>query len=166
MVDAIPAITTEKSVELFGKFNVFSRVELESRAEVKYETYSKAINIEARTMLHMAKRELIPAMIRYSGELAKTIAGVRGCGFDTDVSEGLLSDLLKLIKEAQSACAVLEIETDACEAEPFGRTQAVAFRDRVVPAMEALRRPVDSAEQIVDSSFWPIPTYSDLLFEV
>jgi glutamine synthetase len=166
MVDAIPAITTEKSVALFARFNVFSRAELESRAEVKYEAYSKAINIEARTMLHMAKRELIPAMIRYSGELAKTVAGVRECGFDAEVSEELLSDLLKLIKEAQGACTALERETDKCEAEPFGREQAVAFRDRVVPAMEALRSPVDRAEQIVDRSFWPIPTYSELLFEV
>ena len=166
MVDAIPAITSEKSVALFDRFHVFSRAELESRAEVKYEAYSKAINIEARTMLHMAKRELIPAMIRYSGELAKTVAGVRECGFDAEVSEELLSDLLKLIKEAQGACTALERETDKCEAEPFGREQAAAFRDRVVPAMEALRSPVDRAEQIVDRSFWPIPTYSELLFEV
>ena len=166
MVDAIPAITTEKSVELFEKFNVFSRIELESRAEVKYEAYSKAINIEARTMLHMAKRELIPAMIRYSGELAKTVTSVRGCGFDAEVSEKLLSDLLKYIREAQEACTVLERETDAAEEEPFGRTQAAAFRDHVVPAMDALRSPVDSAEQIVDRSFWPVPAYADLLFEV
>ena len=77
MVDAIPALVTDKAVKLFEEFGVFTRAELESRAEIEYETYAKAINIEARTMIDMASKQIIPAVIKYTTQLAKSISAVK-----------------------------------------------------------------------------------------
>ena len=166
MVDAIPALTTEKAVRLFDEFGVFSESELLSRIEVKYDTYSKDIRIEARTMIDMAGRELIPAMIRYCGVLAKTARAVEECGLPADVEKEMLVRLNGLVKEAQNAKCALAEKLEGAERLPEGRAQAVFYRDEVVPAMNALRTPVDAAEPLVDRALWPVPTYADLLFEV
>lgn len=166
MVDAIPALTSDKTVALFEKFNVFSRAELESRAEVKYELYAKAVNIEARTMVQMAARDYIPAMIRYITKLADSANASRQCGVEPAVQMELLNKLNDCLGRAREACEILEKETYAAEKQAQGPNQARTFRNRVVPAMEALRRPVDEAECIVDRKDWPVPTYADLLFEV
>lgn len=165
-VDAIPALTTEKATALFEKFGVFSRKELISRMEVKYETYSKDINIEARTMLEMAGKQLIPAMMGYAGSIAKSANEVKALGADTSVQEKRLGELTACLKEAEEAYGILDAVTKEAESMPAGRTQAVAYRDRVVPAMKALRAPVDAAELLVDKKYWPIPTYADLMFEI
>lgn len=166
MVDAIPALMTEKAVRLFERFDVFSKAELESRAEVKYELYAKAINIEARTMLQMASKDFIPAMIRYSTSLARSAAASTDCGIDPVVQKELLSVLNGYLREAQEACKVLEEGTHIAESVTQGAEQARAFRNLVVPAMDNLRRPIDLAENIVDRAYWPVPSYADLLFEV
>ncbi|HUM83787.1 MAG TPA: glutamine synthetase III [Lachnospiraceae bacterium] len=166
MVDAIPALTTEKAVRLFEAFGVFSRTELEARTEVKYETYSKDINIEARTMLQMVSRDFLPAMMEYAGTLAESINALTACKEDAAVQAEILKTLTGCIKEARRAYADLENKTASAEACPLGRRQAVYFKDNVVPAMEALRTPIDRAEMIVSRQMWPVPTYSDLLFEV
>ena len=166
MVDAIPALVSEKSVALFEKFKVFSKTELESRAEVKYELYAKAINIEARTMVQMADREYIPAIMRYIGQLAESANASAACGVEPIVQKKLLSKLNECLKAAREACEILEKETLQAEQKKEGPEQAAAFRKHVVPAMEKLRKPVDQAECIVDRSFWPVPTYADLIFEV
>lgn len=166
MVDAIPALVSEKSVALFERFKVFSKTELESRAEVKYELYAKAINIEARTMVQMAEREYIPAIMRYIGQLAESANASAACGVEPIVQKKLLSELNECLKAAKEACEILEKETLQAEQKKEGPEQAAAFRKYVVPAMEKLRKPVDQAECIVDRSFWPVPTYADLIFEV
>jgi glutamine synthetase len=166
MVDAIPALTAPRNVEMFGKYRVLDRNELTSRVEVKYEGYSKAVNIEARTMLDMAGKTLIPAMISYAGELAQTVNALKMCGADSSAPAALLSKVTKYLKEAQSAARKLTSEALAAEALPAGAEQAKAFRSRVVPAMEALRKPIDAAEMIVDKKLWPMPSYADLMFEV
>ena len=165
-VDAIPALTTEKSISMFEKFHVFSEKELVSRMEVKYETYSKDINIEARTMLEMAGKQLIPAMIRCAGHIASSANSIRTAGADAGVLDQRLAMLTEQLKAAQEAYELLENETNAAENMPHGRTQAVRYRDRVVPAMRSLRTPVDTAEMMVDKEYWPVPTYADLMFEV
>ena len=166
MVDAISALTTEKAIKLFGEFGVLSRTELESRAEVKYELYSKAVNIEARTMVQMAGKELLPAIMTYCGQLADSANAVRACGIDSSVQEETLSKLTDCLKEASASLKLLDEAIRNAEQVPEGRERAVALRDKVVPAMEALRRPVDIAEGYVDRRAWPVPTYADLVFEV
>ena len=166
MVDAIPALTTDKAIKLFREFGVFTKIELESRAEVKYELYSKAVNIEARTMVQMAGKELLPAIMAYCGQLADSANAVRACGIDASVQEEILSELTECLKEANASLKKLDEAIRNAEQVPEGRERAVALRDNVVPAMEALRRPVDKAEGYVDRRSWPVPTYADLVFEV
>lgn len=166
MVDAIPALTTDKAIKLFREFGVFTKIELESRAEVKYELYSKAVNIEARTMVQMAGKELLPAIMAYCGQLADSANAVRACGIDASVQEEILSELTECLKEANASLKKLDEAIRNAEQVPEGRERAAALRDNVVPAMEALRRPVDKAEGYVDRRSWPVPTYADLVFEV
>lgn len=167
MVDAIPALTTEKSVKLFESFGVFTKAELESRAEIQYEIYSKAINIEAKTMIDIATKQIIPAVIKYTTVLAQSINEVKAVGdIDTSVQLGLLKETSKLLKETNAAMKIL----GDCVAEyPFheeGPDRAHFCRNQIVPAMEALRAPVDALEMIVDKEMWPMPSYGDLIFEV
>lgn len=166
MVDAIPALTTQKAIRLFGAFGVFSKAELESRTEVQYETYAKAVNIEARTMLQMAQRDFLPAMMKYAGSLAGTVLTLKSCGADSEVEVEILNSLSSYIREAEEAGKLLEKVTLEAEGCPAGRKQSCAFRDNVVPAMAKLRKPIDEAERIVERKSWPVPTYSDLIFEV
>ena len=169
MVDAIPALTTEKAVKLFESFDVFSRAELESRAEIKYEIYSKAINIEAKTMIDMATKQIIPAVIKYTTVLGESINTVKTAGeglIDVSVQLDLLKKASKLLKAANSAMSKLSKLVEKTPEYAEGRDRAVFCREKVVPAMEALREPVDELEMIVDKEMWPMPSYGDLVFEV
>ena len=167
MVDAIPALVTDRSVQLFEKFKVFTRTELESRMEVKYETYSKAINIEARAMIDIASKQIIPAVIRYAQSLAESINAVRAaCDADVSVQTGLLKETSRLLAETKKALEELKVRTDAASMMEEGADQAQYYHRQVCPAMEALRAPVDQLEMIVDKEMWPMPSYGDLLFEV
>ena len=166
MVEAIPAITTDKAVELFERFSVFTKAELESRAEIQYEAYAKAINIEARTMIDMASKQIIPAIIKYTKELADTVVAVKEAGADASVQAELLTEVSGLLAESKKALEALKVVTDQAAAMEEGEDQARFYHFDVVPAMEALRAPVDKLEMIVDKEAWPMPSYGDLLFEV
>ena len=166
MVDAIPCLATDKAVELFGKYKVFSKAELESRVEIKYENYAKAINIEAKTMIDMASKQILPAVIGYTKSLADTILAVKGAGAPTTVQTDLLNDVSKLLEEAKAALVTLEEVTDKAAEAGDMAAEARYFHESVVPAMAALRTPVDKLEVLVDKKVWPMPSYSDLLFEV
>ena len=166
MVDAIPALATEKSVALFEKFGVFTRAELESRVEIQFETYAKAINIEAKAMIDIASKQLIPAVIKYTKSLADTVLAVKGCGIDADVQEDLLKETSALLSEAKAGLSKL-ILLDAEAAKISGaEAQAKFFHVQIIPAMDGLRRPLDKLEMIVDKELWPMPSYGDLIFEV
>ena len=167
MVDAIPALVSDKSVALFEKFKVFTRAELESRVEVKYEGYSKAINVEARAMVDIAGKQIIPAVIKYVKNLADTINSVNGVGgIDVSVEMELLTETSQLLKETQNAWKVLRERVEAASAMKPGEQQARYYYEQVTTAMEDLRSPVDQLEMIVDKSVWPMPSYGDLMFEV
>ena len=166
MVDAIPALVTEETISLFEKFHVFTRAELESRAEIKYENYAKAINIEARTMIDMASKQIIPAIIKYTRSLADTVNSVREAGVDPQVQADLLKEITVLLGQTKEALDVLKKVTEEAAAMEEGERQARYYHDSVFPAMEELRRPVDELEMIVDKEAWPMPSYGDLLFEV
>ena len=137
MVDAIPALVEEKSVELFEKFHVFTRAELHSRAEIKYEAYAKAINIEARTMIDIASKHIIPAVIRGTKALADTVNAVVQAGVDAEVPRGLLVETSGLLKETKEALGRLEQVTSEAAFKAEGQAQAEYFYKEVVPVMEA-----------------------------
>lgn len=166
MVEAIPALTTEKAVSMFEKFKVFTKAELESRAEIKFESYAKAINIEARTMIDMASKQIIPAIIKYTKDLADTVVAVKEAGADASVQAELLTEVSGLLAETKKALEALKVVTDQAVAMEEGEDQARFYHFDVVPAMEALRTPVDTLEMIVDKEAWPMPSYGDLIFEV
>ena len=166
MVEAIPAITTDKSIKLFERFSVFTKAELESRAEIQYEAYAKAINIEARTMIDMASKQFLPAFIKYTKTLADTVLAVKEAGVDAAVQTEALKEVSALMAETKAALDVLVKVTDEAAAKEEGEVQANFYHSDVVPAMEALRAPVDKLEMIVDKEAWPIPSYGDRIFEV
>ena len=166
MVEAIPAITTDKAVELFERFNVFTKAELESRAEIQYEAYAKAINIEARTMIDMASKQFLPAFIKYTKTLADTVNAVKAAGVDASVQTETLKEVSALMAETKAALDNLVKTTADAAAKEEGEVQATYYHTEVVPAMDALRAPVDKLEMIVDKEAWPMPSYGDLIFEV
>ena len=166
MVEAIPAITTDKAVELFERFSVFTKAELESRAEIQYEAYAKAINIEARTMIDMASKQFLPAFIKYTKTLADTVNAVKAAGVDAPVQTETLKEVSALMAETKAALDNLVKTTADAAAKEEGEVQATYYHTEVVPAMDALRAPVDKLEMIVDKEAWPMPSYGDLIFEV
>ena len=166
MVEAVDTLTTEKSIRLFERFGIFTKAELESRAEILYETYAKTINIEALTMVDMANKQLVPSVMAYVRELSETVNAMNTAGADISATGALLHRVTGLLNEMQSARITLsDIEKKGAVMER-GREQAFYYREKVVPAMDALRKPADELERIVDKAYWPFPTYADLLFEV
>ena len=166
MVEAIPAMVTDTAVNLFERFGVFTKAELESRAEIQYETYAKAINIEARTMIDMASKQFMPAFIKYTKTLADTVNAVTAAGADASVQKEVLNEVTALMGETKKALDALVKVTDEAAAKEEGAVQANFYHSDVFPAMEALRVPVDKLEMIVDKEAWPMPSYGDLIFEV
>lgn len=166
MVEAIPALTTEKAVQLFEKYGVFTKAELQSREEIKYETYAKTINIEAKAMIDIASKQIIPAVIKYTKSLADTVNAVVQAGAEASVQIELLNETSALLSDTKVALAKLIDVTAQAGRMSEGPEQAAYFRDAVVPAMEELRAPVDELEMIVDKEMWPMPSYGDLIFEV
>lgn len=168
MVDSIPILTDKKTVEMMERQKVFSKAELESRAEIAYESYAKAINIEAKTMIDMAGKLYIPSIISYITSLAEGVNCVREASqtTDTSVQLRLLEQCSKLLTKIQKAQDALIKATDKAASIEDVKKQAIAYKDNVILAMEALRKPVDELEVIVDKDFWPVPSYADMLFEV
>ncbi len=166
MLDAVETLTTDKSFALFEKFNIFTRAELESRKDVLYETYSKTINIEAKCMIEMSSKQIIPAEIRYAQMLSKSVLLAEEAGVSATVQRGLLSRVTEELEKMQSALTTLEEELKAAQAIKEHKICAFYYRDHVKTAMEALRAPADALEMLTDKEVWPIPTYGDLLFEV
>lgn len=168
MVEATGALTKKESIELFEKFGIFTRAELESREEILYETYAKTINIEALTMIDMATKQIIPAVIKYTTTLANSLNAVRNACADADVSvqTELLLEVSDLLSETKIALAKLKEAVAVNAAKKNNKEKAFAYKDEVMPAMAALRMPVDKLEMLVDKEAWPMPSYGDLIFEV
>ena len=145
---------------------VFTKAELESRAEIQYEAYAKAINIEARTMIDMASKQFLPAFIKYTKTLADTVNAVKAAGVDASVQTETLKEVSALMAETKVALDRLVKVTGEAAAKEEGEVQATYYHTEVVPAMDALRTPVDKLEMIVDKEAWPMPSYGDLIFEV
>ena len=165
MVDAVPELVKPASVVLFAHQGVFTEKELRARADVSYELYAKTINIEALTMIDMAGKDIVPAVVRYTGELARAAREVESLGVDASVQKELLTRVNVLLRQAGDALADLRVKQEKAAALT-GAEQARYAHDVICPAMEVLRAPVDHLEMIVDGRLWPMPTYGDLLFNV
>ena len=168
MIDAIPALVSENSIKLFEEFEVFTRTELESRVEIEYEAYSKAINIEAKTMIDIAGKSIIPAVIRYTTSLADSIIKLKSAvsGIEPYAQNAILIEVNEHLKESKVALENLKNYMDNAAEITDVTAHAKYMHEVVVPAMEALRKPIDTLEMIVDKDLWPMPSYGDLLFEV
>ena len=168
MVEAIPAFIAPDSIEVFEKFGVLSRVELESRVEIEYEFYAKTINIEARTMIDMACKQYIPAVIKYTTVLANSINSVKSACEEADLSvqTEFLIETSALLSDARVALAKLQEVTEKASSIKDAKERAIFSHDEVTTAMAALRAPIDQLEMIVAKDMWPVPSYGDLIFEV
>ncbi len=166
MVEAAGTLTTEKSVRLFEKFGIFTKVELESREEVIYETYAKTIHIEANTMIDMAGKKYIPAVMKYTKMLADTVIAVREAGAEPAVQAELLTEVNTKLMAAKDALNRLKEVTAQAVGMEDAKVQAFFYKDTVVQVMEELRAPIDELEMIVDKDVWPVPGYGELTFEV
>ena len=168
MVDAVPALVKEDAVEIFEKHGVYTKAEMESRAEVMYETYAKTINIEALTMIDMAKKQIVPATIKYQTSLAESVNAIKAASsaVDTSVQEALMADISVNLKAMYGALAHLEEVTNKAEEMEEGAEQGHYYHDVVFAAMDELRKPADKLERLVAKSAWPFPSYGDLIFEV
>ena len=168
MVDATASLLYPKTIEMFERQHVYTKTELESRAEINYEAYAKAINIEAKTMIHMASKEYIPAIISYVTSLGDSINSISAACAEADLSvqKDLLTTCSSLLAKAQTALYALKDADKKANAMEEGKEQAEFFRDTVFTAMADLRAPIDELEMIVDKEYWPVPSYGDMLFEV
>lgn len=166
MVEAIPALVTDKAIALFGKFGVFTEAELRSRAEIQYEGYAKALNIEARAMIDIASKHIIPAVLRFNRNLSDTVNTMKEAGVEVHVPLEMLRQSSRLLAAAKTSLTKLEEVTDKAAKMQPGQEQANYYYEVVAKAMEELRVPVDQLEMIVDKEEWPMPSYGDLLFEV
>jgi glutamine synthetase len=167
-VDALPRMVADKNIDLMEKFGVMSRVEMESRYEVELEHYSKILHIESLTMMGMCRRKIIPAVLSYIGDVADTLNSKQATGLKLPckAEEKLLADLSVLTDEMEEVAAELEQTVDAAVKTEGTLAEARCYHDQVIPLMEKLRAAADAAEILVGEDYWPLPTYSQLLFYV
>ncbi len=168
MVDATASLFDPKTIKMFERQHVFNKTELESRAEINYEAYAKAINIEAKTMIEMASKQYIPAVISYVTSLADSINSISAACAEADLSvqKDLLTKCSSLLAEAQKALNDLVAADAKANSMEEGKEQAEFFKDTVFTTMASLRAPIDKLEMLVDKEYWPVPSYGDMLFEV
>ncbi len=167
LVDAVAAFKDADNIAMFEKFGVLSAAECESRAEIYYENYAKQINIEAKTMLDMAKKQIVPAVMKYSADTAQGVNALKVVGVDTSVQEEILNAIAKELKTMTSAMVKLEeLDGKALSMEEDMEKAARCFHDEVFAAMSEVREPADKLEELVDKTYWPFPQYEDILFYV
>ncbi len=165
-VDALKAFITDKSLKLFEKYEIFSHKELHSRYDIYVETYAKQINIEALAAIDMVKKQFLPAGIEYATFLADSIGSFNAVSVYASVQEDLLKKLNALIASSYKNLAKLESAVVKTQAIGGVVKKAESYRDKVIPAMQDLRKDIDALEMIVPRDMWPVPSYADLLFKL
>ena len=164
--DALPHILDEKNVRLFEKFNVYSFGELKSRYEILIENYSKVVNIEANTMSEMAKREILPAVGEYVKKLMESVKLKKELGADAEPEASIFKELSEKEKGIFEGIVALDKEIEAARLVRDEQKRAEFYHEKVLPAMEKLRRFADEAEALTAEKYWPFPNYGKLLFSV
>jgi glutamine synthetase len=167
--DAIPVYLLDKNVEVLSKHGVYSRTELESRVEILLDEYNKTINIEALTMIDMAKKDILPAVMSYVKDLSDTASTAKALGADLTVEKELVTKLSSLAAQTYKALTALEeAEDKANEMKKTATTEEIArfYHDVILERMAELRAPADKMESLCGEKYWPYPTYEQLLFYV
>lgn len=164
--DALPYSVKPENIALFERQHVLNKEEVLSRYEINMEEYTKIINIEALTMLDMAKKDILPSVSRFTKTLLETISSKKALGIDASYEEGFVQKINSKLKEAYTALEDLDSKTKSfSEIEDFEKA-AFYVRDEIIPAMDALREPCDVMETLTDASEWPFPTYGKLLYGI
>lgn len=164
IVDAIPSLTYDSTVEMYESLGIMSKEELEARKTILFEQYAGVRNIEARAMIDMAGKYYIPTAVYHTKELAETVLSVKDAGVDATAMVEMLAESTAKLAEIKSALAELEAATDKAGAIEDVQESAQAYKSEVMEAMAALRKPVDELEMMVDKEMWPVPSYGDILF--
>ncbi len=164
-IEAADVLTTKKAIKLFETYGVYTRTELESRKEIIFENYAKTINIEALTMIDMASKQIIPAVMKYAGRLARDVNEVKAAGADESALLSELKEITTELTKMKKALEELKVNENKARKITDERKLAYFYKDKVRPSMDALRAPADKLEMLVDKKDWPFPTYADLLFE-
>ena len=165
-VDALPCYTAEKNIRLFETHKVLSESELRSRRDIGLDAYAKLTAIEARTMIMMTRRQILPAVIRFTGDIASASRNIREAGGDFASGSELLAALCSTTDQLSRDLQQLETKLASVPEEENPQAEARFMHDSVLPAMENLRKSADTLEQLTDRTYWPFPTYDDLLFSV
>ena len=164
--DALPCLVAEKNLKLFEKYHVASAEEMHARYVSKAEQYAKLLNIEANTMVYMTKHMYLPALFDYSGDIATTVATKAELGIAAKAEKALVQTLTEGIDKITELVADLEKKNAAAQALDDPTDQDNAYRDSVIPAMDALRADVDAMEKVCGHDYWPVPSYNKILFYV
>ena len=164
-IEAADTRTTKTAIGLFQRFGVYTQTELESRKEIIFENYAKTINIEALTMIDMASKQIIPAVMKYAGRLAKDVNEIKAAGADESALLDELKEITSELTKMKKALDSLKANENKARKITDERKLAFFYKDVVRPSMDALREPADKLEMLVDKKDWPFPTYADLLFE-
>ena len=162
-VDAIPTLIAKSTIDLFAKYKVLSERELHARYTIFCESYVKTVNIEANLMANMGKTMILPAAVRYQGEVATAVNATKAAGVDCAAQFDHLKELTATITTFQKALAALE-KAHAHHADGTPYDHAKHFRDHVLPKMVDLRTAADTLETLVADDLWPLPTYREMLF--
>jgi glutamine synthetase len=163
-VDSILTIYEPEHIKLFSKHNVLSKVELHARMEILLENYAKTLNIEAKTMLQMGRRQILPAAMAFAGQIAGTIDDLTEIGVKPTAQKKLVKEVNELIAQLSEGLDVLQVAVAKAKETDKADKKADAYRDKVVPTMAEVRRVADELETIVDAELWPMPTYAQMLF--
>ena len=164
--EAVPTFLAQKNVDVFSKYGVYTETELQSRVEILLDEYCKTLNIEALTMIDMAKKEILPAAAKYIKDIAKTAELAKSCGAKTVFEEETVKEISALVTEMYKALGTLEADVQKVHSIEDTQEMANFFHDTIFADMGALRVPADKIETLVGKEYWPYPTYSDLLFYV
>jgi glutamine synthetase len=165
-VEALASMATPEAVKLFEKYKVLSKEELHSRYEIYLEIYVKHVNIEAQASVQMVKRQYLPAVIEFTKDLAKTIVQLKSAAGSAKVQKELLGKVTELLESASEKLEALESAIEKAHGVADIAKRAEAFRDKVVVAMNALRKDIDALEGLVSAKIWPVPTYAEMLFKL
>lgn len=164
--DALPCLIDKKNLDLFEKYHVASPDEMHARYVSKAEQYAKLLNIEANTMVYMTKHMYLPALFDYSGDIATTVATKAELGIAAKAEKALVQTLTDAIDKITDLVADLEQKNAAAQSLDDPTEQDNAYRDSVIPAMDALRVSVDEMEKVCGHDYWPVPSYNKILFYV
>jgi len=163
-VEALECIADKAHGTLFARHGVLTRQELAARAEILQETYCTLMNIEAGTMVSMVKRQILPACCEYAAQLADAASAIAAAGVDAETQTQMLIEVTDLVSALHGGVAALEAAVAKTDDAANLKSQARAYRDAVVPAMNTVRDAADALETIVDADVWPLPTYAEMLF--